>query len=170
MNKSYSAKTITIGGISTALIVISLFAGIVTINNKLFFLALATFFGALPCIINGGKGGLISYAAAAILSFIILPNKFYAGVYALFGIYPIVKLICERRGGAKEKVFKYLWFNVTAAVSYFIYKDLIYIGGFLKQAFGIILIIVLAQVLFFVYDYTFTVFITFTKDKIFKEV
>jgi hypothetical protein len=170
MNRPYSARSITIGGISTALIIVSLFLGILTKNSKLFFLSLATCFGAIPCIFNGVKGGTVTYAASALLSFIILPNKMYAGVFALFGVYPMVKLICERQGRIKEIIFKYLWFNITAAASYFIYRNLIYTGEFFKQPMGIIILIAGAQVLFLIYDYVFTVFITFTKDKILKEV
>jgi hypothetical protein len=170
MNRPYSTRSITIGGISTALIVLSLFLGILTKNSKLFFLGLATCFGAIPCILNGVKGGTTAYAASALLSFIILPNKQYAGIYVLFGMYPMVKLICERQVRIKEIIFKYLWFNITSAASYFIYRNLMYTGEFFKQPMGIIFLIAGAQIIFFIYDYAFTVFITFTKDKILKEV
>jgi hypothetical protein len=159
---------VVLGGITVALIVICLYGGTIIRSNRMFFLALATYIQAIPFVRSGVSGGITSYLAAAILSFILIPNKLYAGIYILFGIYPLIKLLAEKHNIIVEFLVKYLWFNATLAVGYAIYSKVIILNGIFAGPKGIVILVLAAQVIFLVYDYVFTKFIMFAQDRLLK--
>lgn len=159
---------VVLGGISVALIVISLYGGTIIRSNRLFFLALATYIQAIPFAKAGISGGITSYIAALILSFILIPNKLYAGIYILFGIYPLIKLLAEKHNIVVEFLIKYFWLNATLAMGYAIYSKVIILNGIFAGPQGIVILIIVAQIVFLVYDYVFTKFIMFVQDRILK--
>jgi hypothetical protein len=163
-------KIIVLGGISVALIILCLYGGTIIRNNRIFFLALATFIQAIPYIKGGIGGGVTSYAAASVLGFLLIPNKLYAGFYIFFGMYALIKLLAERQKIVAEIIIKYLWFNVTIIGVYIIYKNVIFLNGFLAGTKGLIIIFVGLQLLFLLYDYVFTKFIIFIDDRILSKV
>lgn len=165
MNNRFSGKVV-LGGISTALIILSLYGGIVIRTNKIAFMVLATFVSSLPYIRGNISTGVLSYISAAVLGGLILPNKLYAVVYALFGIYPLVKLKSEKYQVVFELLIKYLWFNITLAVYYMFFKNFIYLNSFFLGTQGIIILIIAVEGLFFVYDYIFSKFIMFIQDRL----
>lgn len=160
-------SALTTGGIVIALIIISLYAGTLIKNNRMFFAALATYIACIPYIRNGIRTGLITYGASAILALILLPNKIYAGIYVFLGIYPYVKYLCEKRKNKWiEYTLKYGWFNITMVLIYFVFKELIYVASFINNFSAIVLSILLLQVVFFVYDFIFTKFILYVDSKL----
>ena len=77
----------------------------------------------LVCVIElGKKWSLCVYAAASIISFIIIPNKEAVVMYAaFFGYYPIVKSIFESKlPKAVEYILKFVVFNAAVVVSFLI--------------------------------------------------
>lgn len=162
-----NSKKIAISGIAIAFIIISLYLGTIIKNNRIFFIALATYFEVLPVLIGGIKIGFMAYIASSILAIFLIPNKVYAYIYIIIGIYPIVKLLCEKYNVYIEFTFKYLWFNIILILNYYIAKKYMLINDIMIKNREIILIIFI-EILFFIYDYVFTVFINFANNKIFK--
>jgi hypothetical protein len=167
MKNSFSRRVV-LGGISTALIILSLYGGTVIRTNKIAFMVLATFGSALPYIGGNISTGVLSYISSAILGWLILPNKLYGIVYALFGIYPLIKLKSEKFKVGFEFLLKYLWFNITLIMYYIFFKNFVYLNSFFLSTQGIIILIIAAEGLFFVYDYIFTKFIMLVQDRVLK--
>lgn len=167
MNNRFS-RGVVVGGISTALIILCLYGGTVIRTNKIAFMFLATFVSSLPYIGGNISIGILSYVAAAVLGWVIVPNKIYVAVYALFGIYPFIKLKSEKFKLFFEFLLKYLWLNAMLIVYYLLFKNFIYIGGFFSSTLGTILLIAAVEVLFLVYDFIFTKFIMFVQDRVFR--
>lgn len=162
------SKRIVLGGISTALIILSLYGGTVIRTNKIAFMFLATFVSSLPYIGGNISTGVLSYASAAILGWFIIPNKIYVGVYALFGIYPLIKLKSEKFKLFFEYLIKYTAYNIILIVYYLFFKKFIYIDSFFFSTQGTIILIAAAEILFLVYDIIFTKFIMFVQDRILR--
>ncbi len=167
MKNSFSRRVV-LGGISTALIMLSLYGGTIIRTNKFAFMVLATFGAALPYIGGNISTGVLSYISSAILGWLILPNKLYAVVYALFGVYPLIKLKSEKFKVVFEFLLKYLWFNITLIVYYLFFKNFIYLNSFFLSTQGTIILMIVAEGLFFVYDLIFTKFIMFIQDRVFR--
>lgn len=167
MNNMFSRRVV-LGGISTALILLSLYGGTVIRTNKIAFMVLATFVSSLPFIRGNISTGVLAYISAAVLGGVILPNKLFVVVYVLFGIYPLIKLRSEKFKIGFEFLLKYLWFNITLVVYYMFFKSFIYLNSFFLGTQGIIILIIAIEGLFFVYDYIFSKFIMFVQDRVFK--
>lgn len=167
MDSRFSRKVV-LGGISTALIIISLYGGTVIRTNKLAFMILATLVSSLPYIGGSISTGVLSYASAAVLGWLILPNKLYGAVYALFGIYPLVKLKSEKFNAGIEFIIKYLWFNAAVIIYYRFFKSFIHLDSFFLSTEGLIILIIAAEGLFLIYDLIFTKFIMFVQDRILR--
>lgn len=156
------------GGILTALVVLFLYIGSIIITNKVFLMALAIAIGAVSCIIGGIKSALIVYISSAVLGFILVPNKLYVGIYIIFGIYPIVKLIAEKYSIVFEYIIKYGVFNLLTVITYLIYRNFIYLGPLFDSTHLIIVFFIIIQVVFFIFDYAFTKFIMLVNDRILR--
>lgn len=161
-------SSLVYGGISVALIVLFLYIGSLIVTNKVFLMAVAIAIGAIACIIGGIKSALIVYISASILGFILVPNKLYVGIYIIFGIYPIVKLIAERYSTVLEYIVKYSVFNLLTVITYLIYRNFIYLGPLFDSTYLIIVFFIIIQVVFFIFDYAFTKFIMLVNDRILR--
>lgn len=162
------SKKVVLGGISTALILICLYGGTIIRANRIALLFLSTFFSSLPYIGGSISTGILAYAASAILGWFILPNKIYVASYALFGVYPLIKLKCEKLNVLSEFLLKYLWFNASLVVYYIFFKNFIYLDNFFLSLYGTIILIVAAEILFIIYDFIFTKFIMFIQDRVLR--
>lgn len=164
--RNLDSKKIVSGGLATAITILSLYGGTLIRNNRISFMVLATYISAIPYIMEARTVGILSYAASSALALILVPNKAYAMVYVLTGIYPLVKLICEGYNIVLEYIFKYLWFNAVIAVIYLLFKNIIIINPALSTPLGVVAIIAAAQVFFVVYDFIFTRFIMFFRRRV----
>jgi hypothetical protein len=164
------AKKIALGGISSALVVLCLYLGSVVPNNRIFFMAAATYVSSIPYISGGIMPGLISYGASVTLSLLFIPNKAYALGFLILGIYALVKLLCEKYSLLIEFIFKYLWFNVTLVLIYYFFRSFIYIDTNIFKGIGLVILFVISEVLFLLYDYLFTRFIVFIQDKVVRRI
>lgn len=73
------------------------------------------------------KYSLALYLAISILSLVVVPNKECAVMFALFfGVYPILKGKIEGKlNGVISWVVKYIFFNITIVIAYFICSKLL---------------------------------------------
>lgn len=161
-----NSRGMAVSGISTALVILSLYGGVVIVNNKLFFMALGVSVLGIPYASSGIKMGLMSYAASAILALIILPNKIYALVFVFLGVYPLVKLVSENRKLLMEFLLKLIWFNITTTLLYFIFNNFIHLEGVFSVYPGKALLLLIANTVFMIYDFVFTKFIMFVHDRV----
>ena len=158
---SISSKT-AIGSMAVALSVIIL----IPTALELFVYALPAFAGMITlfCVIELNKKWATGvFAASALLSLILVPNKEAAVLYvAFFGYYPVLKSILENsKSRAFELIMKFICFNVSIVLSYVF---LIYIFGIsIEQLFGedltkamYLVLPVLMNIMFFVYDLCLT--------------
>lgn len=164
------SSSLVFGGISVALIIIFLYIGSIIVTNKVFLMGLSIIIGSISYIKGGIKTGLSVYLASAILAFFLVPNKLYIGIYIIFGVYPLIKLIAEKYKTILEYSIKYIAFNILFIAAYFIYSSLIYLGPLFDKTYLVVGFIILLQIAFFIFDFAFTKFIMFADDRILKRI
>ena len=150
-----------LGGILTGLSVAVMYLGSFIEVLDLSVAVLASLFCIVAVIEINRKWAWGIYAATAILSALLLPNKFPAAVYLLFaGFYPIIKEQLE--GGIRSRVLSYavklLVFNASFAVilvvTVFVLRLPLYSGWMLGG------LIALGNLTFVIYDIALTRLIT----------
>lgn len=128
-------------------------------------MAVIASFCVIIAVIEYGKGApWMVYAAIAILSFLLIPNKLPAIFFALFfGFYPIVKEKLERKNKVFRWVLKELIFNVCLAVIITIYMLLFFQGVdiAIPLPWLITIAVLLCEAVFILYDIALTRIITF---------
>lgn len=165
MNMKYRSFKVALGGIIASLsIVLMLLTGIIPVLTY----AVPAICGALLMMLVielGPKFALSVYAAVAILSLLVVADKEAAVMYAaFFGYYPVLK-------GFLEKHFKkflcwtvkYIVFNVTMIVSYFIVSRLFGITFSDMDSFGkfaMPILLAAGNVVFALYDVALTRLVT----------
>lgn len=161
MVESSQARVIARGGMTVLLTVVTLYLVNVAPTVKIFLFSLSTVFLSVMVIEDGLRAAFFTFLAAALLGLIILPNKLLILPYFLyFGYYGILKSIFERRGSLlQEWFFKLLSFNLALLAFYIIGSFLLYLP--FESKLPVILILLLAQVYFFIYDYCYTLFIAY---------
>jgi hypothetical protein len=155
------SKKITYSGILLGLnIVLLLISNLISINT-MFFMGLASLIISVIVMEYGVNTGVVFYIASIILSFIVMPNKSQWLLYTLtFGIYGLVKYFIEKgRPIYIEVILKLIFANLVAVILYLILKNIVIIP------INIIMIIVY-QVAFLVYDYVYSLFIEYYNEKI----
>lgn len=130
--------------------------------------AFPTFAGMLlvVIVIEIGYGySLAVYAATAILSFLLVPDKEAALMYTAFlGFYPILKSVIERiHNRVIQYVVKLLLFNICMIAAFFIAIKLLSIPEESFNLFGVYLppvFLALGNVFFVLYDFCVTRIVT----------
>ena len=130
--------------------------------------------GVLPAaaVISVGLGaGVLCWAGVSLLSFLLLPGKFCALLYtALFGLYPLVKLLIERlRKRGMEYLLKLVFFNASFTLIFLIMRAAVLDS--LPAALGTVWVLYLvANVVFLIYDFGFSRLISFYVARIGRAV
>lgn len=156
------ASRVALGGVLAALSLLLLYLASVMPSGRLAAVAVA---GLVPVagVVSGGLAtGFLSYAAAGILGFLLLPDKGCALLYAaFFGLYPMIKSLIERlRRLALEILLKLVFFNAVLAALLFGFSA--FLLPMLPQLLQSTLLIFLAgNIVFLLYDYGFSKLITY---------
>jgi hypothetical protein len=159
-------KRLALNGILGAIAVICLLLANILPTNRISLYALSSFFVSISVIENGIKAGWIFYAATCMLSFIVLPDKLGVIPYAIFfGLYGIVKFYIERLNRlVLEYILKFVYFNACVGIA------IAALNGFfryeLSAALPIWLLVIAAEVVFFIYDFVYTLFINYYRNKL----
>jgi len=152
---SYIAK----GGLFVTITIIILYTTTFIQFNTLFIIGIAS--AVIPiCLINTDlRTSFLVYLASSILGYFILPVKSVWMLYAiLFGPYGIVKYFTERlRNAPIEIICKLIYFNLLTFLTYYLYK--IFFAPNFVLPYNILLIIIGAQIAFYIFDFALTVFI-----------
>lgn len=157
------ARKIALGGLLAAIaVVVMCLVGVIPV---------ATFICPVLCIflcdlvlwLCGGRIAWAWYVAVAALSLLLGPDKEAASIFAAMGAYPIIKPVIERTRARFP--LKLLLFNLTAFI---LYGLMIYVLGVPQITneycefglAGLITMLVLGNVTFFLVDRLLTVFST----------
>ena len=169
MDKSKS-KDLTLGAIITVLSVLLLLLTSILITSKVFLVCLASFLISILILETKVNIAVISYVATVILSVILVPNKLIIAPYVLFfGYYGIMKYFIEKIDRlALEYILKLVNFNIYVFLNYKLLTVFIKDNIRFPLTTGIILIGL--QVFFLVYDYVFSLFISYYRQKIQKYI
>lgn len=155
------SKKIAYGGILLAInIILLMIINIIPINT-LFLMGLASLIVSIIIMEFGIKSGIAFYLGSIILGFIVMANKSQWILYSLtFGLYGLVKYIIEQNKSIYiEYTLKIVFANVMIFIAYFLIKSFVYIPMN-------IIILLFAQIIFLLYDYMYTLFIDYYKDKL----
>jgi len=161
---------VALGGIVSALS-LSLLVSIAVIPFLTY--ALPAVAGSFLCIIVveiGKRWACAVYAAVAILSLLIVPEKEVAFLYcALFGYYPVAKAALEQRLPKwLAMLCKLLLFNAAIAASYFLMMRFmgVVVDEFeLWGKWAAPILLGLGSLVFALYDYTLTLLIALYRKK-----
>lgn len=156
---SKQTRRIAVCGILCALGVICMSVGSLVEVMDLTMIMIASFCTVFAVIEMGKRWAWLIWAVTALLSLLLLPNKLAAVLYLMGGMYPIVKSTLERWRPLFAWTGKLVAFNGAQAIFLLLAQKLFGLTG-PDYAFtwGAILF---NNVLFLLYDFTLTVFITF---------
>ena len=144
-----------------ALGVILLYLGSIVEVMDVSVAVIASLFCVLAVIEYGKGAPWTVFAVTAVLSLLLLPNKSGAVYYTFFfGFYPILKAYFERLDRVKAWVLKEIVFNVSLAAILVIFKKMFMPAVDIPFMMWVI-IVVLCEVVFVLYDVALTRLITF---------
>lgn len=160
------AKQIAFGGISILLTIVSLYLASTLPTNRIFFLGLSSVFLAIVVIEFGTRAAILNYISTSILGFLILPNKVILLPFISFlGYYGIIKFYIEKLDNfIFEWILKLLAFNGGLYLVY-TFTNTILLGD-ISIDVSIWVIIVIAEIIFIVYDYAYSVAIWYYRRKL----
>ena len=164
--KRNKTKQLTTCAMFAALGVILLYLGSIVEVMDVSVAVIASLFCVLAVIEYGKGAPWTVFAVTAVLSLLLLPNKSGAVYYTFFfGFYPILKAYFERLDRVKAWVLKEIVFNVSLAVILVIFKKMFMPAVDIPFMMWVI-IVVLCEVVFVLYDVALTRLITFYMFKL----
>ncbi len=140
-------------------------------------MALAAVAGLFPAAVFLSEGtvtGLVSYAAAAALGLLLLPEKGCAFLFAVFfGYYAVIKLAAEKRmGRVRAWAVKLAVFNAALTATVLLLPALVSVSvirslsGFLFYA----AVYVLFNAVFIVFDLGYSRLSAFARDRVLSRI
>ena len=159
-----NTKKVAFGGLMTAMSVVVLYLSSVLPTLKLTACVISSVIVCITMLKSGSLTAILVYAASAVVSLMISPDKTIALSYALvFGNYPILKAFIERKNNLfVEWIVKIILFAVYAyAVS--MLSELLF-----SQAIVWYVVFVLVLVGGILYDFALSILITEIKRRFSK--
>ena len=150
-----NARKIALGGMMAALaVVIMCLGGLIPIATYVcpMLCCLTAFFVLVFC---GKRIAWAWYIAVAILALLMSPDKEAAVIFLFLGYYPLIKLTVERR--KLSVVVKFLFFNASILAAYWVLIQILGLDQIAQEnaqfgIWGIVLLLVLGNVTFFLLD------------------
>jgi hypothetical protein len=167
-SKGFNTRRIAVSGLLAALAVLLLFFAAVMPTNKLSLYALSSFFISIIVTEYGIGAGWTFYAATGLLALAIVPGKIATLPYiAFFGIYGIAKYYIEKLNNIfTEYVLKLLYFNILLIISILFAQLFLDLG--LTSILPWWIIVIISEVVFVIYDYAYSLFIQFYRQRLHK--
>ena len=157
MRRRGAAGKVAYPAILSALALILVYLGSIAPTGSWGIVAAAGLLPAAAVISVSLSAGFLCWAAAAVLAFLMAPDKLCALLFGvLFGLYPMVKSLVERlRKKPLEYVLKLAFFNAAFTVVYLTMAAAV--AASLPQALGssVWVLYAAANVVFLLYDYGF---------------
>lgn len=159
------AKIIALNGILGALSVICLLLATVMPTGRISLYALSSFFIAVSIMESGIKAGWLFYAATSLVGLIVVPEKLALAPYVVFfGFYGIAKYYIEKMGRTViEFIIKYAYFNACLGAAFLTAREF---TGVAEVKLPWWILVVILEMVFFIYDFVFTLFINYYKEKL----
>jgi hypothetical protein len=160
------SKKIAIAGILTAFSVVALFLENILPTGKLGFYVFAGFLLSVVIMECGVLFGWISFMTSSLLAFLLVPEKTAVIPYVLFfGIYSLVKSHIEKLNRViAELVLKFAFFNAALFILWKV--ALMFIPQNFLDILPVFVIVILLEILFFVFDWFFSLWIQFYQEKL----
>ncbi len=164
-NRKKLSFKVALGGVIAALsLLLMLVAGVTTSLVYAIPMITGAFLMVLVIEFGAGFAGL-EYLAISIISMLLLGNKEAAIMYvAFFGYYPIIKSFIEKyMGKILSWIVKYVIFNVSMVVAYFVVSKIFMITFDDMEMFGkyaLLILLLAGNILFVVYDIMLTRLVT----------
>ena len=175
-----NARDMALGGVLVALTSIILYMTSVIPTSTLTILTIAS--ALIPiCIIRSNvKTAIFVYFASSLISFFLVKINISLLYFIFFGVFGIIKFLIERlRNGMVEMILKLIFFNISFFIGFIVMQNILglnIIAGLKEVIFNvfnisskniaIILLWLIAQPVFLIYDYAMTLIITFYMEKI----
>lgn len=178
------AKDIALGGILVALTTMVLYSTSILPISTLVILTIAS--SLVPvCIIKSNiKTSIFVYISSSLIAFFLVKINIAFLYFIFFGVYGIIKYFIERIRKEKiEIVLKLIIFNTAFIIGFIIMQNILginLISGLevlISRFFDIssktiasIILWIVAQPIFLIYDYAMTMIITFYMERIHKNI
>ena len=175
-----NSRDMALGGVLVALTSIILYMTSVIPTSTLTILTIAS--ALIPiCIIRSNvKTAIFVYFASSLISFFLVKINISLLYFIFFGVFGIIKFLIERlRNGMVEMILKLIFFNISFFIGFIVMQNILglnIIAGLKEVIFNvfnisskniaIILLWLIAQPVFLIYDYAMTLIITFYMEKI----
>ena len=175
-----NARDMALGGVLVALTSIILYMASVIPTSTLTILTIAS--ALIPiCIIRSNvKTAIFVYFASSLTSFFLVKINISLLYFIFFGVFGIIKFLIERlRNGMVEMILKLIFFNISFFIGFIVMQNILGLNiiARLKEVIfnvfnisskniAIILLWLIAQPVFLIYDYAMTLIITFYMEKI----
>ncbi|HOB19603.1 MAG TPA: hypothetical protein PKO35_02725 [Candidatus Atribacteria bacterium] len=155
------SKTVALGGIFGALNLLTLFCAAYVQTNTLFFYGASSLFVSFVIVEAGIGAGWLFYGAMTLLAFLLLPDKPAVLPYAVFfGLYGLVKYYTESlKRPVPEYILKGAFLALAAAALYLLYTRLF--ARVIVSVIPLQYLILPAILVFYIYDYLYTRFLSF---------
>ena len=168
-----STKKLALCGVLSSLQVVILYLSSVFSVIDLTIAAVTVFVMVFSVLEIGGKYPWIMYATVAVISVLILPQKFSAVVYALFfGWYPMVKIFFERFNKITAFILKFITFNVSFTVIYKVCISVLGLeaSGDFDASFYNAVMLILGNIAFLMFDIMLRLVMILYKIKLRKQL
>ena len=178
------AKDIALGGILVALTTIVLYATSILPISTLAILTIAS--ALIPvCIIRSNiQTSIFVYISSSLIAFFLVPINISFLYFVFFGVYGIIKYFIERiRKEKLEIVLKVVFFNIAFIIGFMIMQNVLGINIIAglevlmsrffdtsARTIATIILWIVAQPIFLIYDYAMTMIITFYMERIHKNI
>ena len=178
------AKDIALGGILVALTTIVLYSTSILPISTLAILTIAS--ALIPvCIIRSNiKTSIFVYISSSLNAFFLVPINISFLYFIFFGVYGIIKYFIERiRNEKVEIAFKLVFFNIAFIIGFIIMQNILGINiiaglevlvsrffNTSSRTIASIILWIVAQPVFLIYDYAMTMIITFYMERIHKNI
>jgi hypothetical protein len=158
------AKILALGGVLAAFNLLLLYFSSVLPTSRLFILSICSFVVSVVVIETTLKNAVIFYLATSVLGFFLVPGKAMVILYiCFFGIYGIVKAVIENlKTRPLQYALKFLSFNGSLFIIYHAVKIVSGAAFAIENLpFPAWALLIVLQIAFILYDYVFTVFVTY---------
>ena len=163
---SNKTRNLSLAALFSAFSVISLYIASVWPTGQLGLTAVASLFVAAAVIESGISYGIYVFIVSSVVSILIVPNRLTPILFILFfGYYPIVKSLIEKQSHITLQILsKLLVFNISFAVIFYIFNELVI--AFISFELHTVFILLIANIVFLLFDYGYSKLIWFYINRI----
>ena len=159
------ASNMAKGGLFTALTILFLYISSIVPINRFYLLGLASCIIPLTIISTNVKNAILVYISSGLLSLLFGFRGSALAYIIFFGSYGFIKYYVEKlRKVPLEFILKLSFFNICLCSIYFLYK--LFSFGLPKINIPIYSVVIVAQLVFVIYDYALTMFISYANKKL----